>query len=324
MAGDRIGTRAVASPRHEPSAAPDSVAPVISVVMITYKGRDRIDAALSAALEQDCTEPYEVIVVASGGDGCADHVRRAFPAARVVDSPRRLWPAAACNRGVREARGRYVAFLGDDCVAAPDWLRGRLRKHREGFAAVGGAITNGSGWHPVGLAGYLLEYAPLMPVDEVLAAQGIPHALSYDRSLFETLGPFPEDVRIGEDTVFNRRCVDAGVAIGLDARIRIAHRNPTGLLAFLRHQWEHGRGLAFCIERHGLGRRPGDEADPPTLRQGLVDYPWRRLVAPVEHLREGPRRWLLAYCLATPLMAAGALAAGLGRYVEARALRRAA
>jgi glycosyltransferase involved in cell wall biosynthesis len=323
MPGSRADRGTVGGPPHEDVPEAPPAPPIISVVIITYEGRERIDGALRSLFDQDFDQPYEVIVVASGEDGCADHVRSSYPFARVIHSRQRLLPGPARNRGLREARGRYVAFLADDCVPAPGWVRRRVDKHLEGFDAVGGAITNGTGWHPVGLAGYLLEYWRLMPSNGALATQHIPHTLSYDRRLFELHGEFPEDVNAGEDTVFNLRCVDAGVPIGFDTGIRIAHRNITGLRSYLRHQWNHGRGLAYCIDRHGLGRTDGRPAASSAPLHELVRYPWRRLTTPVNHLRKGPRRWLLAYLLVSPLTAAGAWAAALGRYTQTRAPDRA-
>jgi glycosyltransferase involved in cell wall biosynthesis len=313
----------VASPPREAGAKAAAATRVVSLVMITFQGRDRIDAPLRSAFAQDFDEPFEVIVVASGDDGCAEYVRDYFPAARVVHSRQRLWPGAARNRGLREAGGRYIAFLADDCLAAPDWLRRRVSKHREGFAAVGGAITNGSGWHPIGMAGYLLEYWPLIPSDGALAAQPIPHTLSYERRLFDLLGEYPEDVNAGEDTLFNRRCVEAGVPIGFDSGIQIAHDNVTGLGAYLRHQWDHGRGLASCIDRHGLGRQDGRPPAPPSPFHALIRYPSRRLFSPLRQLRKGPRRWLVAYLMLAPITAAGAWAAAFGRFAQSRAFHRA-
>ena len=48
------------------------VAPAATVVIVSYQGRPRIDMPLRALAQQDCVESFEVIVVASGTDGCAN------------------------------------------------------------------------------------------------------------------------------------------------------------------------------------------------------------------------------------------------------------
>ncbi len=298
--------------------------PVISVVVFCYNSRHRIDTPLQSLRLQDFREPYEVIVVDSGQDDCAAYVRATYPEVIVVRSESRLYPGQARNRGVAAARGQYVAFLPDDGVAQPDWLRRRVAKHREGFSAVGGAITNGTPFHPVGSAGYYLEYSFLIPSEGILARQKIPHCLSYERSLFERLGPFPEDTRTGEDTLFNARCLTAGVSIGFAPDARMAHRNPTGIRHYLRHQYEHGRGLIQCVERHGLPSPtgPAEQSVTAAMYRMFILYPTSRWWNSVKRIGRGRPHWLLWHLSLTPLIWAGLWATAAGAWMEWRSLRR--
>ena len=291
--------------------------PAISVVVLSYNARERIDLPLSSLRAQTLREPYEVIVVDSGDDDCAAHVAAAYPEARLIRSDRRLSAGAGRNRGAAAARAPYVAYLADDCRVAPDWLELRLAKHREGFEAVGGAVTNGTPFHPLGSAGYYLEYTAVMPSTRILAEQPIPHALSYAVTLIDRLGGFAEDTVTGEDTLFNRRCVADGVRIATDPRIRLAHRNITGFGAYLRHQHAHGRGLVQC--RRHAGRSATQLGEP---RWALVRYPRMRWWNGLRRVARGRRRALPAYLALSPLIWAGLLAAGAGCWAEARSERR--
>ena len=193
-------------------------APIVSVVVCAYQARDQIDIALGSLRAQDFEEPYEVIVVTSGGDSTEAYVRRRYPEVRVIAAQERLYPGPARNRGVAAARGTYVAFLPADGHARRDWLRRRVARHRDGFQSVGGAIGNGTPWHPVGSAGYYLEYAPLVPSERVLAQHAIPHCLSFERAVLLRLGGYPEDVETGEDTLLNTRCIEEGITVGFEPR----------------------------------------------------------------------------------------------------------
>jgi len=290
------------------------------VIVCSYRSRDRIDQALVSLRHQDLGEPYEVIVVDSGDDDAAEYVRDAYPEVRVVRSDRRLYPAAARNQGVRAARGRFVAFLPDDGIAEPDWLHRRLQRHREGHAAVGGAITNGTPWHPVGTASYFVEYSALLPSERILRQQAIPHCLSYERELVQRLGGFPEERETGEDTILNARLLEQGASVGLDPRIRLAHVNPTSARAYLRHLYEHG---------YGFGCAGGDYGPPSRwmARAGkvraaariLVRYPLGRWWAALRRIALGRPRSLPGYLALTPLVWAGLWAAAAGRWAGWRA-----
>ena len=297
-----------------------SESPAISVVVLSYNARRRIDLPLASLARQTIDEPFEVIVVDSGTDDCAAHVRATYPAVRVVRSEERLGVGATRNAGVRAARAPYVAFLADDCRVAPDWLERRLAKHREGYEAVGGAVTNGTPLHPLGSAGYYLEYTAVMPSARILAEQPIPHSLSYSRRLVERLGGFREDVVTGEDTLFNRRCVAEGVRIATDPGIRMAHRNIKGLPAYLRHQHRHGRGLIQCRRR---SEREPRWPEPGRAYWSFVTYPSVRWWNALRRVARGRRRSLPAYLALSPLIWIGLVAAGAGAWSEARAGRRA-
>jgi hypothetical protein len=225
---------------------------------------------------------------------------------------------------VAAAEGEIVAFLPDDGIARRDWLRRRVAKHREGFDAVGGAITNGSPFHPVGSAGYYLEYSALIPSQRVLAEQGVPHCLSYRRSVLERIGRFPEDTETGEDTLLNERLTAAGVEVTFDHRVQLAHRNPTRLRAYLRHQYEHGRGLAQCVERHGFESPigPSGQSLPAALYRMGVRYPARRWWNALRRIARGRPTWALGYLAVAPLVWAGLYATSLGAWREWRSRRR--
>jgi glycosyltransferase involved in cell wall biosynthesis len=296
----------------------------ISVIVPAYEARSVIDDALVSLLTQDLDEPYEVIVVASGSDGCARHVAAGYPDVQVVHSEGRLQVGAARNAGLRAARGEYVAFLAADCRASSDWLRLRLAKHREGYEAVGGSVANGTPRHPVGTASYYLEYTSVLPSARILAEQGTPHSLSYARALFERLGPFPVNVGAGEDTIFNRRCIESGVTVAFDAGVSIAHRNPTRLSAYLKHQYDHGRSLARSAERHALSSptHPVEQGLPRAAVRIFVKYPVRRWRSALSRVARGRPHSLLGFLALTPLFWLGAWAASAGLAVELLALRR--
>ena len=75
---------------------------------------------------------YEVIVSDDGGGENAEAMLRdRYPWARWTAGPRR-GPAANRNHGARQARGEWLAFIDDDCVADHGWLEALVREAAAG------------------------------------------------------------------------------------------------------------------------------------------------------------------------------------------------
>jgi glycosyltransferase involved in cell wall biosynthesis len=288
--------------------------PVASVVVPAWDSGERIVPTLEALLGQDLREPFEVVVVESGERGCGPGIREAFPAVRFVRSRARLLAGQARNRGVDAARGRWIAFCSDDCVPGGDWLRLRVAKHLEGFDLVGGSVTNGSPFHPVGIADYFVEHTAVMPSHRILPLQAVPHLVSYDRQLLARAGPFPEDTPTGEDSVLNRRCVELGATVGFEPRASFAHRGPTGFRAFLRHHARHGRGYTRCVEFYGH-RSLGKD-----LAHMWLAYPLKRWVRGLRRVAVGRPGQVPLYLAVAPLTVCGHVAIAVGARRERAAL----
>jgi glycosyltransferase involved in cell wall biosynthesis len=93
----------------------------VSVIIPTWNGAGRIDRCLAALDNQNFDRSFEIIVVNDGStDGTLDIVAR-YPRARVITQPN-AGPAAARNRGAREALGDIIVFTDDDCEPFPNWL----------------------------------------------------------------------------------------------------------------------------------------------------------------------------------------------------------
>jgi glycosyltransferase involved in cell wall biosynthesis len=120
--------------------------PCISVVVPTYNRSESLARLLESLGRQTlASEMFEVIVVSDGStDGTGDLVRR-LQRDRLnlflLETDNR-GPASARNAGVRAARGIYLAFTDDDCVANADWLEQFIETFKgTGAVAVQGRTT---------------------------------------------------------------------------------------------------------------------------------------------------------------------------------------
>ncbi|MFI9818672.1 glycosyltransferase [Saccharothrix variisporea] len=108
--------------------------PDVSVVVVNYRGAEDTITCLRA-LYADLSYPAEnlqvVCVDNASGDGSAERIRAAVPAATVVEAPANLGFAGGCNLGARHATGSVLAFLNNDARPHPDWVRAAVRVLRD-------------------------------------------------------------------------------------------------------------------------------------------------------------------------------------------------
>jgi glycosyltransferase involved in cell wall biosynthesis len=108
----------------------------ISVVIPSYNRLETITYCLDSACRQT-VEPGEIIVVDDcSTDGTAATVHeysRAHPSVRLVALDRRCGAQAARNRGIKEARGEWIAFLDSD----DEWMPDKLERQIAALGQVG-------------------------------------------------------------------------------------------------------------------------------------------------------------------------------------------
>jgi glycosyltransferase involved in cell wall biosynthesis len=117
--------------------------PLVSVIIPTFRHRDFILPALNSVFEQTFTD-YEVIVVNDGSpDDTAQVLRPLRDAGRIkYIEQANAGQASARNRGLNEARGKFIAFLDDDDLWPPDkleWQSSTLLKRDDLVAIAGNA-----------------------------------------------------------------------------------------------------------------------------------------------------------------------------------------
>jgi len=96
--------------------------PLVSVIVLHYKGKHFLDACFRSILSQDYSN-FEVILVDNGAvDDGAEIVQKSFPTVRVIRLEQNEGFAGGNNRGVREAKGELIVLLNDDTKVAPGWL----------------------------------------------------------------------------------------------------------------------------------------------------------------------------------------------------------
>jgi len=177
---------------------------VISVIIPTYNRLSFLEQALRSVLEQTLA-PEEIIVVDDGStDGTGDLIA-AFStentALRFLRLKHRGFPGRARNAGARIARGRYLTFLDSDDFWEPE----KLQKQLAFLAANPGVRVCHTrerwlrGGREVSQAGQRHRRSGDIFSDALKKCIIGPSTVMLERTLFDELGGFREDLEIAED-----------------------------------------------------------------------------------------------------------------------------
>ncbi len=213
--------------------------PKISIVIVTYNDKEKlVDCLLSLKKQTYPAEKREIIVVDDGStDGSTEAINSSFPEAKVIKK-KNSGPDNSRNYGIREAKGKIIAFIDSDCTALPNWLDNiacRLRENH--ISIVGGQILHrGSFWtRLIGISDFG-EFQSQVEKE----VSNIPTCnMSVKRNIFEQHN-FDPCLRAGGDVVFCHQLKKNGYKLLYDPEIKVIHQPQVDFLAFFKRAYCYG------------------------------------------------------------------------------------
>ena len=259
--------------------------PFVSIIIPTYNRPHQLVVCLQSLAQLNYPrDRYEVIVV---DDGSAVNLPPVI--ARFYDrfeitvlTQSHAGPATARNTGAARARGSILAFTGDDCTPAPDWLKAVEARCAEApDCALGGKVLNPLLDNSYSIATqllveYLYSYYNAHP-DE--ARFFTPNNLALPAERFQKMGGFdPAFVMgTGEDRDFCDRWLRHGYRMVYAPEVVVYHTHELTLRSFWWQHFRYGCGsLRYRVKR--AQRQMGHiELEPLRFYVDLLRYPFSRL-----------------------------------------------
>lgn len=242
----------------------------ISIVVCTHNRAAMLAEALQSLFDLETAGEfsYEVVVIDNASTDATQQAvaaaaaRSNAPLRGVYEPQKGIVPAR--NRGIREARGQWIAFFDDDQFSDPFWLAELFRGARaKDCRVVGGAVHLAlpddcqRQLHPAVrmlLGESILSDKPLKYGGRLTPGCG---NLMIERSVFDDVGTFQTAIDgRGEDTDLFMRIERANIAAWYMPTAIIHHLTPTERLEpayLLKLARVMGRGIAFR-QAAALGR----------------------------------------------------------------------
>lgn len=220
------------------------------ISIIIPSGRpDRVVKTVRSLLIQSLPrKAYEIIVVTPDSNA----LQKDFPVGvRVISTGLLVPPGGMRNRGAGEARGQYLCFIDDDCMAPESFIEHLtyILQNKESVGAVGCRVVayNTTFWNLC--ADQALFTAYQAKKAGCVAGLGSA-ALFVRRDAFAAVGGFDEKLMASEDWDFSLKLREQGWQCWFAPEIEVLHDHRRGSFKDILHTaWRYGRSSGMTVQQ---------------------------------------------------------------------------
>lgn len=237
---------------------------MFSVVIPTYNRKESLIETLKAFSKQTFKD-FEVVIIDDGSnDGTKEVVDNGkFPFQIRYFFQKNQGPAAARNRGIREARSEIILFVDADIIPCPELLAEHWKSHQPGGENL--AVLGYMEWDPrikltpfrKYIADYHLAYPRIKDENNVEFGFFYTGNISVYRSFLEKGGFFDETFPYPayEDTEFSYRLHQLGMRIVLNKKAFAYHNHPIDFKSYQKTVVCRGESAVVLAQKVPLLKR---------------------------------------------------------------------
>ncbi len=202
--------------------------PFLSIVIGTHNSEEYIERCIKSLISQSCPrKEFEIIVIDDGSTDRSVELSRNSGADLVIKTdPCTI--SKARNLGVKNSKGKFLAFIDSDCEANDGWVNSIIKELQE-LPAITGPVLNGNSHNRVAWAEYFLEFGEFHERKKRSQIRFMPGCNgAFRRETFLQAGGFP-DLRASEDVLLGESLKKAQVGIQFIPEVKIKHLCRTNL-----------------------------------------------------------------------------------------------
>jgi cellulose synthase/poly-beta-1,6-N-acetylglucosamine synthase-like glycosyltransferase len=241
----------------------NSSTPGISVIAPFLNARETIIGCLESLLTQSYEGSIEIILVDNNSnDGSLEEVERYLDeenikSVKVIPRFSKKGVAAARNAGIKQAKGKILAFTDADCIADKKWIKDLVKGYTDNMI---GAVAGGiKGYEPGNIVEkfssiFTLKFLPNPGVFEkfTLLRGGFATAnFSVHHSIIEKIGMFDENIKYwSDDYDLCARIYKSGYKINYVSDALIYHHHRSNLKGLWKQAFRFGGSHSVLLSRH--------------------------------------------------------------------------
>ena len=208
---------------------------IISIIIPAYNSEATIEKCVHSLTSQSFPrEKFEVIVVDDCSTDKTADLAKAAGANHVMSTEKNSGQGPARNLGVKNSKGKFLAFTDSDCIAKDDWIK-NIVEELQTQQVIGGPIVNGNPQSTIAWAEYFFEFSFFHENKKRTMVRMVPACnIACTKEIFSKVGGFKGSYGI-EDVLFGSSIRQIGMQTIFIPNVQMQHLCRTTLHQVLPH-----------------------------------------------------------------------------------------